>query len=288
MTSSSSGHRAYAPRSPFTRPGAVSVLVGVTVSGLLATLGLPAASATPGGPHVAATVVGTVERLHLDDFDHPLPADADEITFVRTAGGAVQVPASDLARVPNGATVRLGLADTTGTRPTAAGGLTADLTRAQGRDPQAGANVATVDVVSEPQQGQVATGTGGTVAADTAVAAGAATHSVLVVVAQPPGGNATTVTAADVAATINSGVNAYWQQVTGGVVGFSATAYPSVVQTTNAPCTRRAAGPPVPAGTSSSTSRRTPGAAASPASARSAAASRPAASCGPTDGTASA
>ncbi len=237
MTSSGSGHRAYPPRSPFARPGALALLVGVTVSGLLAVFGLPAASAAPGGPHVAATVVGTVERLHLDDFDHPLPADADELTFVRTEGGAVQVPASDLARVPNGATVRLGLADTTGTRPTAAGGLTADLSRAQGRDPEAGANVATVDVVSEPQQGQVATGTGGTVAADTAVAAGAATHSVLVVVAQPPGGNATTVTANDVAATINAGVNGYWQQVTGGVVGFSATAYPSVVPTTNAPCT---------------------------------------------------
>ena len=212
-------------------------MVAVTASGLLASLGLPAASATPGGPHVAATVVGTVERLHLDDFDHPLPSDADELTFVRTTGGAVQVPASALAHVANGATVRLGLADTTGTRPTAAGGLTADLTPAQGRDPQAGAHVATVDVVSSPQQGEVATGVGGSVAADVAVAAGTATHSVLVVVAQPPGGAATTVTAQAVAATINAGVTSYWQQVTGNVVGFSATAYPSVIRTTNAPCT---------------------------------------------------
>ncbi len=237
MRSPAHAHRAYPSRSALTRPGALSLIAAVTVSGLVAAFALPATSASAGGPPVAATVVGTVERLHLDDFDHPLPTDADELTFVRTDGGSVQVPASDLAHVANGAMVRLGLADTTGTRPTAAGGLTADLTQAQGRDPQAGVDVATVDVVSSPQEGQVATGTGGTVTANTAVAAGVATHSVLVVVAQPPGGAATAVTPQALADTINTGVNSYWQQVTGGVVGFQATAYPSVIPTTNAPCT---------------------------------------------------
>jgi hypothetical protein len=52
----------------------------------------------------------------------------------------------------------------------------------------------------------------------------------------PAGGSTTPVTAAQVAATVSGGVNDYWQTVTGGAVGFTATAYPTVVTTTTAPC----------------------------------------------------
>jgi hypothetical protein len=233
----SSGHalRAHTRRAAFTRPGVLAAVAAVAASGLVAGLGLPSASAAAGGRHLAAVVTGTVERVHLDDFAHPLPADSDELTFVRTADGALQVPAAQLDKVPNGATVRLGLADTRGARVGASGSLVADLAGADARDPEAGPTVASVEVVDSVQAGEVTTGTG-IATTDTAVAAGTALHSVLVVVARPPGGVTTSVTAADVAATINNGVNSYWSTVTAGAVGFTASAYPTVVATASAPC----------------------------------------------------
>lgn len=239
MRSSDWSVRARARRSALVRPGSRLVVAVVTAAGLVVGLGLPSAAAAGLTGGVEAVVVGTVERLHLDDFSHPLPSDADEVTLVTTSAGAVQVPESALSGVPNGAAVRVGLADTDGTRTTPSGALVASLTPAESRDPEAGPQVASVDVVATPQSTQVAAGTTLTTSgyvAPTTVAAGAATHQVLVVVAQPPGGAATTVTAQQVADTINAGVNGYWQTVTGGVVGFTATAYPSVVATSNPPC----------------------------------------------------
>jgi len=241
MRSSGYAVRAYAMLPAFAGPGVLALAATLTVSGLLVATGAPSASAAAGGPHVAAVVVGTVERMHLDDFAAPLPEGQDELTFVRTVDDAIQVPAGDLAHVANGTTVRVSLADTAGTRVTASGALTSDLDRTQSRDPQAGADVASVDVVAPAQADVVATGTG-TAPTDVAVAAGAAPHDVTVVVAKLPGGTATMVTAADVAATISSGVNSYWSTVTGGAVGFTATAYPSVVTTTNAPCSNGGVG----------------------------------------------
>ena len=222
MRSSRDAARAGGRRAVLTRPGAVTLAVALAASGLVAGVGLPTASAAGGGG-IVATVTGTVERIHLDDFDNPLPADADEITFVRTADGSVQVPASRLASVPDGATVRLGLADTRSTRRGARGTLVASLSATEVRNPEAGPTVASVEVTATPQKAQAAT------------VAGA--HSVLVVVAKPPGGATSSYTGADIAATVNAGINTYWSTVTGGAITFSATGYASVVATTNAPCT---------------------------------------------------
>ena len=90
MRSSRYAVRAYARRTRLTRTGALSAVAAVTVSGLVVGLGLPSASAAGNGHQVAATVTGTVERVDLDDFTHPLPSDADELTFVRTIDGALR------------------------------------------------------------------------------------------------------------------------------------------------------------------------------------------------------
>ena len=222
MRSSRDAVRAGARRAVLTRPGAVTLAVALAASGLVVGAGLPSASAAGGGG-VVTTVTGTVERVHLDDFDHPLPAGADEVTFVRTADGSLQVPASRLAAVPDGATVRLGLSDTRSARPGAQGTLVADLSATEVRNPEAGPTVASVVVTAAPKQSQAAAALGA--------------HSVLVVIAKPPGGTASSYTAADIAATVNGGINTYWSNVTGGAVTFSATGFGSVVATTNAPCT---------------------------------------------------
>jgi len=238
MRSSGYPVRASATRPGFTRPGVLAAVATVTATGLLTALAAPGAYGAPSGRHVAAVVVGTVERLHLDDFDHPIPAGHDELTFVRTASDAVQVPASDLAGVPVGAMVSVGLAGTDGTRSKADGTLTTDLDPRQARDPEAGADVSTVDVVAPVAQGAVTTGVGVATAgpAASSTAAGAALHDVTVVVVKLPGVAATAVTPAAVAATVSSGVNAYWSTVTGGALGFTATPYPTVVSTSSAPC----------------------------------------------------
>ena len=173
--------------------------------------------------------------MHLDNFSAPVNGASDVATFVRTGAGAVQVPSSDLASVASGATVRLHLASTHAVRFTAAGAVanTADLPAAPGA--AAGVDVAQVDVLAAAPAGSVDTGTG-TAPVNTAVAAGTVKHQVLVVVAVPAGGSSAGVTASAVAAVINGGVNKYWTTVSGGAVGFSATAYPSVVKTASAPC----------------------------------------------------
>jgi len=223
------------PREPGVRTAARVATVGIVVSGVLAASGLSALAAT-GRPGSGATHVrGTVERLTLDNFTHPLAEGHDVLTVVRSGGSTVQVPEADLADVPTGATVDVALASTAGTRVTAQGGLATDLPPAAAQDPSAGADVASVQVVSTPAPGTSSTGSG-VAATNMTVAAGVAKHDVLVVVAQPAGGPAPTVTASQVAATVNNGVDSYWTTVTGGAVGFTATAYPSVVTTTNVPC----------------------------------------------------
>ncbi|HET7900084.1 MAG TPA: zinc-dependent metalloprotease family protein, partial [Candidatus Nanopelagicales bacterium] len=120
-------------------------------------------------------------------------------------------------------------------RTTATGGLVSDLGTSSSQDPAAGVDVAGVEVVSSPTSGTTSTGSG-VAATDLAVSSGTAVHQVLVVVARPAGGSTTSVTPAAVAATVSHGVNTYWSTVTDGKVGFAATAYPSVVATTNVPC----------------------------------------------------
>jgi hypothetical protein len=108
------------------------------------------------------------------------------------------------------------------------------------RDPEAGAAVEAVDVLAEPAAGVTDTGAG--TAPLSEAAAAAPVHSVLVVVATPPNGAASSVSAADVAATINGGVDAYWTEVTEGAVSFAATAYPTVVSTSTTPCVNGSVG----------------------------------------------
>jgi len=221
-----------------TRAAARAGVVAGSALSLVAGVGLTTALAAPGGPDARRAqlhVRGTVERLHLDDFSAPTTAGDDEITYVRTSGGLVQVPASDLAQVPTGASVDVGLASAAGTTTTPAGALTSDLAGAANHDPEAGVDVASV-AVTPTAAGTVATGQG-VAAASTAVAAGAAAHSVTVVVVKPPGGTTPSASVSTVVSTVANGVNAYWSSMTRGAVTFTATGWPSIVSTSNVPCT---------------------------------------------------
>jgi hypothetical protein len=221
------------PREPGVRSCARVAIVGVASSALLVTMALTswAAQASPTALHVR----GTVERLTLDDFDHPLPEGHDVLTVVRSGDTTLQVPEAVLSHVPTGATVDLALASFSGTRRTAQGALATDLPAAAAHDPSAGADVASVQVVAAPAPGTSSTGAG-VAPTNAVVAAGVAKHQVLVVLAQPAGGAAPSVTPAQVASTVTNGVDSYWTTVTGGAGGVTATAYPTVVSTTNVPC----------------------------------------------------
>ena len=223
------------PREGGVRAVARAATVGVVVSGVLAASGLSALASTDRAGARSLHVRGTVERLTLDNFDHPLPEGRDVLTVVRSGDATLQVPEAVLDEVPTGATVDVSLASTAGTRVTAQGGISTDLPASAAQDPSAGADVASVQVVASPSAGTSSTGSG-VAATNVTVAAGVTKHDVLVVVAQPAGGSGSTVTATQVAATVNNGVDSYWTTVTNGAVGFAATAYPSVVTTTNVPC----------------------------------------------------
>jgi hypothetical protein len=211
------------------------LLLGGVATALVAGLGVPAASADAlaGVPGSTLTVTGTVERLELDDFDAPEHGH-EAVTVVNSDRGPVQVPASALEHVPDGATVRVGLRSSADHRVDRAGvhPLTAR-SAAVSDDPEAGPEVAGVQVVAAPTGSLTDTGAGATTVS---TAAATSVHSVLVVVATPAGGSASSVSASDVAATVNGSVDSYWREVTGGSIGFSATAYPSVVSTSSTPC----------------------------------------------------
>jgi hypothetical protein len=194
-----------------------ATLVAGTAIALVLGLGLPAAAAQ--SDVGAFRITGTLERFHVDDFTAP-PATDDELAFVRTESGSVQVPASSVRAVADGSTVDVDLA-------------TARVDGTQ--DPESGTPVRAVTVVAAPDTSLTATGTG-RVRASAAVTAGAVKHAVTVVVATPSGGVASSVSAADIAALVRTQVNSYWMTVTNGAVGFTATAYPSVVATSTTPC----------------------------------------------------
>lgn len=216
---------------------ALTVLAGVGVPGAGA-LGTAGSDAFSGAP---AVVTGTVERLHLDDFSAaPTAGGAEDVlTFVRTAGGTVRVPSSVLERVADGATVRLGLASSRGLRLTPGGAVSLAPTAAEARDPEAGADVASVQVVAARAAGTVDTGTSVAVPG-AALQAGLAPHQVTVVVVRPSNGTAPTTSPTTVANAVNNAVSDYWSTVTGGAVSFVATAYPTAVTTTTTPCANNA------------------------------------------------
>ncbi|MFC6239175.1 zinc-dependent metalloprotease family protein [Longivirga aurantiaca] len=194
----------------------------------------PAASAAASGPDSELVVTGTVERFLVDDFaSHEAGEDDASLTFVNTGDAAVQVPASALAQVADGATVRVSLADSA-TAEVSASGVEPFVT--DGTDTEAGAAVTGLAVVAQPAAGLTDTGTGAAPAAVTVQATSSASHHVLVVVATPSNGTASSVSAADVAATVRGSVSSYWSRMTGGSVTFDATAYPSVVKTASTPC----------------------------------------------------
>ncbi len=224
-----------APSGHAVRPRARVATVGATVAALLAGSGFVAAVGASASTSHAAKVRGTVERMTIDDYAHPLPEGQDVLTFVRSGDTTLQVPERTLEHVETGATVDLTLASTEGTSTTPTGALVSDLGTSGAQDPQAGVDVAGVEVVSTPTAGTSSTGAGVAVT-NAAVASGSAVHQVLVVVARPAGGATTSVTPASVAATVTNGVNSYWSTVTNGRVGFVATAWPKVVTTSNVPC----------------------------------------------------
>jgi hypothetical protein len=200
------------------------------VAGLVVGLA-PAAAAQGTG---ALVLTGTVERFLVDDFgSHDPAADDAELTFVSTGGDAVQLPSSALEGVADGATVRVAVADSATADVTASG---VEASASVGTDTEAGPRVTDLDVVAQPASGLTDTGTGVAPVAMTASATGTASHRVLVVVATPSGGSASSVSAADVAATVRGSVSSYWSRMTGGSVTFDATAYPDVVRTATSPC----------------------------------------------------
>ncbi len=201
---------------------AVCLLVGLA----------PSAQARPASGVTELVVTGTVERFLVDDFGaHEPGSDDAPLTFVHTADGAVQVPASSLDHVADGATVRVGLADSTTAQVSAAGvEMTAPATGAE-----AGAAVTGVAVVAERSSALTDTGLGAAAPVAT-VSTAATSHHALVVVAVPAGGSASDVTATQLVAKIEGSVSSYWSKMTGGSVTFDATAYPDVVTTTSSPC----------------------------------------------------
>lgn len=212
-------------------------VASVLAAAALASVGfMSTASAAGIQGHIGfATITGTVERLNIDNFTSPLPSESDEVTFVRTAAGTVQVPADTMSGIDDGSMVNVTLASSHAVRLTSAG-IVADAAQLPSTpDPSAGADVAAVQVIAGAPEGVVSTGLGDAVP-NAAVAAGVAVHHVTVVVAIPAGGSATAYTPADIAAVVNGGVNKYWNTVTNGAVQFSATAYPTVVNTSSTPC----------------------------------------------------
>jgi hypothetical protein len=220
---------------------ALTVLAGVGAPGAGA-LGAAGSDAFSGAP---AVVTGTVERLHLDEFSAPAAqaGEEDVLTFVRTAGGTVRVPGSALAQVPDGATVRLGLASTRGLRLTPGGAVSFAPTGAAATDPEAGADVASVQVVAQRAAGAVDTGTSAA-QPTAALEAGLAPHEVTVVVVRPSNGTAPTTSPSTVANAVSGAVSDYWSTVTSGAVSFVATAYPTAVTTATTPCSGSTVGDP--------------------------------------------
>jgi hypothetical protein len=213
------------------RTPALAAAACAAAAGMVVSLA-PVAGAVPASGGTELVVTGTVERFLVDDFGtHVAGADDAALTFVRTGGGAVQVPSSSFARVPDGATVRVGLADSASVQVSASGVETI----AGATDVEAGARVTGVSVVAERSSGVTDTGLG--VAADTTTAlTSGASHHALVVIAVPAGGSASDVTAAEVVAKIEGSVSTYWSKMTGGSVTFDAAAYPKVVTTASSPC----------------------------------------------------
>ena len=216
------------------RPRTRAALIVATSGAVLLGAAVPAAIALPSGSRSSTHVRGTVERIHLDDFGQPGMAGNDQLTFVRNGDGMVQVPAADLGSVPTGATVDVALASDDGLAHTAAGSYTTTFGGAAAHDPHAGVDVAAVQV-APVAPGAVATGSG-LAAANYAVAAGIAPHSVEVGMVQLPGTTGPSISGASVVATVNGAVNSYWNTVTRGAATFTSTAYSTVVTTTHVPC----------------------------------------------------
>lgn len=195
-------------------------------------LGLAPVAAAQGTDSLVIT--GTVERFLVDDFGSHVAGDDDaELTYVATGSEAVQVPTSALDDVADGATVRVALADSSTADVSSDGVEQAD---GVGTDTEAGPVVTGLAVVAEPADSLTDTGLGSAPVAATVASADSASHHVLVVVATPAGGIASSVSADDVAATVRGSVSTYWSKMTGGRVTFDATAYPKVVTTASTPC----------------------------------------------------
>ncbi len=221
-----------------TGPGGRLAVVVAAALALVAGLVAPTAQAEPRGRAPGPQLTGTVERVLLDDFGSNAPEVDAPLTYLRTATGAVKVPSPDLAGVRNGASVQVQLTSAPAT-------LSAAPVDAAGSDPQAGADVAGVRVLADVVDGTVATGAG-TAPVSAALAAGADAHEVLVVVADLPGDKPSARSAAQVAATVNGGVDRYWSTVSGGRVRFHATAYAGSsnghITTRTAPCSNGSVG----------------------------------------------
>jgi len=225
----------HSPR--FSYPMRAAAVIAATA---FASVGITSAASAIGirGHYGFATITGTVQRVNIDNFTNPLPAQADEVAFVRTNAGAVQVPAATMSGITDGSTVNVTLASSENVRVTPAG-IVADAAQLPSTpDPATGADVAAVDVVANAAQNSVSTGTDAPLATASVNAAATATnvHHVTVVVAIPAGGTASSYTPASIATVVNGGVNAYWNTVTNGAVQFAATAYPTVISTTSSPC----------------------------------------------------
>lgn len=226
------------------RSPARAAVVAVAALALLASLSLPSAQAA--APAAEALLTGTVERFEVDAFTSADAPDS-ELTFVNTSDGAFQVPSSALEHVADGATVRVGVRDSStaqvsdaGVEPRAPEQVPVS---AETSDPEAGATVTSVRILAEPAANATDTGAGVAVTTAAATSAASSPHQVMVVVATPAGGSTSAVSASDVAATVNGSVDAYWSDVSGGDIGFVATAYPRVVTTSTTPCASGSVGP---------------------------------------------
>jgi len=151
-------------------------------------------------------VTGTVVRVSVDGYaEGPRSSGiAAMATWLVTGRGRTQVPTSDLAGVPTGATVRARL----GARRTAAGSRPDQLAEA-GRTVLHRQVIAGVGTPTAP--------------GDTAVAAASSPHTVTIALVIPPGGAADTMTLTRLESTVESTVSPFWSEQTSGLVTFTVT-----------------------------------------------------------------
>ena len=188
-----------------------------------------------GGP-ATTPLVGTIQRLHLDNFDAPAQNGAteatDEVALLRTPAGSVRLDSDAVAEVPDGTAVK---ADVVGNDASQL--LNRSLSGAAALSPTAGADVSNVEVLASAPANAVANGT------TTSLATGTPSqHEVTVVLATWSGLPRDSMSSASLASLIDGPVSSYWSTVTNNRVSFRTVARYGWITTSTHACSGGDAG----------------------------------------------